>query len=217
MDFNPKLPKQSKVLAKHHRAMIIKNKSLLQVFPNRPMAGLRQGMNLRRLLCRTRLYPQISERPTRTSRKKPGWNRCSGNTKQCPICPFTAKPTTQVISDFNGYIHTIKDSVNCQSKRVIYRWQCKKVNCKDHPRNSYIGKTTRTFQQRFSQHRDYAKGGILNEPSGEHFNLPGHSVADIEGIVLEKVKSEDPFILKTREHYYIQKYDSFRNVLNKEN
>ena len=51
----------------------------------------------------------------------------------------------------------------------------------------------------------------------QHFNIPGHSVADIEGIVLEKVRSEDPFILKTREHYYIQKFDSFRNGLNKEN
>ena len=111
----------------------------------------------------------------------------TGNSKACPICPFTAPPTTQVISDFNGYKYVIKDQVNCQSKNVIYRWGCKKTNCKDHPKNSYIRKTTQTLQKRFSQHRDYIKRNIITEPSGEHFTLPGHSVSDIEGLVIEKV------------------------------
>ena len=129
---------------------------------------------------------------------------------------MTAPPTSEIISEFNGYTHTIKDQVNCQSKFVIYRWRCKKPNCKEHPKNSYIGKTIQTFQKRFSQHRDYIKSNDKNEPSGEHFNLPGHSVSDIEGLVIEKVKSNDPFVLKAQEHHYIQKFDSFRNGLNKE-
>ena len=101
-------------------------------------------------------------------------------------------------------------------KNVIYRWRCKKINCKDHPKNSYIGKTTQTFQKRFSQHRDYVKRKELDEPAGEHFNLPGHSVSDLEGIVIEQVKDKDPFVLKAREHHYIKKFDTFRNGLNKE-
>ena len=140
----------------------------------------------------------------------------TGNSKACPICPFTAPPTTQVISDFNGYKYVIKDQVNCQSKNVIYRWGCKKTNCKDHPKNSYIRKTTQTLQKRFSQHRDYIKRNIITEPSGEHFTLPGHSVSDIEGLVIEKVKSNDQYVLKAREHYYIKKFDSFRNGLHRE-
>ena len=180
------------------------------------MAGLRQGKNLRRLLCRSRLFPKISNRPVRNSRTTPGWTRCAGNRKLCPICPLTAEPTSTVVSEYNGFSHKITDHVNCQSKNVIYRWRCKKPNCKDHPRNSYIGKTTATFQQRFSQHRDYVTRGVTSEPSGDHFNQPGHSISDLEGIVLEKVKSQDPFVLKAREHFYIQKFDSFRNGLNKE-
>ena len=74
----------------------------------------------------------------------------------------------------------------------------------------------RTFQQRFSEHRDYVKSENLNEPSGQHFNLPGHTVADIKGLVIEKVKSNDPFILKAREHHLIKTFDTFRNGLNKE-
>ena len=145
-----------------------------------------------------------------------GWNCCAGNRKMCPICPLTSEPTSTVVSDSNGFVHNIKDHVNCQSKNVIYRWKCTKENCKDHPKNDYIGKTTATFQQRFSQHRDYVTRGILTEPSGEHFNSPGHSISDIEGVVLEEVKNRDPFVLKAREHFYIQKFDTYRNGLNRE-
>ena len=60
------------------------------------------------------------------------------------------------------------------------------------------------------------KREILTEPSGEHFNSPGHTIADIEGLVIEKVKKKDPVILKAREHMMIQKFDTFRNGLNKE-
>ena len=142
---------------------------------------------------------------------------CKGNRSGCPVCPFTAPPTSQVVNDINGYVHIIKEDVNCQSKNVLYRWRCRKPNCKEHPKNSYIGKTTRTFQQRFSEHRDYVKSENINEPSGHHFNLPGHNVSHIEGLVIEQVHSNDPFILKAREHHLIQKFDTFRNGLNKEN
>ena len=54
-------------------------------------------------------------------------------------------------------------------------------------------------------------------PSGLHFNVPGHSVSDIESLVIEHVKDKDPFILKAREHHFIKKFDTYRNGLNKEN
>ena len=109
----------------------------------------------------------------------------------------------KIIGQITGYKHVIRDSVNCQDQNVIYQWKCIKPNCQHHPKTEYEGKTTQTFQQRFSQHRDYVKRGITTEASGAHFNLPGHSVANMQGLILEKVKSKDPFILKAREHFYI--------------
>ena len=54
---------------------------------------------------------------------------------------------------------------------------------------------------------NFLKREVLTEPAGDHFiNTPGHSVSDLRGCVLEKV----------REHFYIQKFDSYRNGLNKE-
>ena len=55
------------------------------------------------------------------------------------------------------------------------------------------------------------------EPSGEHFNLrPGHNVSDIRGIVLEEVTSDDPYILKAREHHYISLFDTYNKGLNRQ-
>ena len=115
MDFNPKLPTQGKVLKKHYKAMLIKNRDLKKVFPKPPMASLRQGKNLRRLLCKARLYPKPSARPARSSRTSAGWKPCSGNRKQCPVCPLTIPATNEIVNDFNGYKHVIKEIVDCQT------------------------------------------------------------------------------------------------------
>ena len=93
LNYNPRLGNQSKILKKHHKAMLIKNQSLKDVFPEPPMAGLRQGPNLRRLLCRARLHPLPSSRPTRATQTAPGWRPCSHNSankKQCPNCPLVS-------------------------------------------------------------------------------------------------------------------------------
>ena len=83
------------------------------------------------------------------------------------------------------------------------------------PYNSYIGLSTRKFQLRFSEHLGYVKSDKITEPSGEHFNLPGHSIHDMEAIVLEAVKSNDPFVLRAREALLIQKFNTYRMGLNK--
>ena len=74
----------------------------------------------------------------------------------------------------------------------------------------------RKFQLRFSEHLYYVKSDKLTEPSGEHFNQPGHSIHDMECIVLEAVRNNDPYVLRAREALLIQKFDSFRMGLNKE-
>jgi hypothetical protein len=76
--------------------------------------------------------------------------------------------------------------------------------------------TSRKFKDRLAEHRGYPKRDVLAEPSGDHFNKPGHGVHHMRGLALEKVRNKDPYILKAREHMYIQKLDTFRNGLNKE-
>ena len=76
--------------------------------------------------------------------------------------------------------------------------------------------TNQKFQIRFSEHLGYIKSDKYIEPSGEHFSLPGHQLSDIEGIVLEQVRSDNPYILRAREELLIQKFDSYKFGLNRE-
>ena len=72
LDFNPHLPQISSVLNKHHKSMIFRKPDLKKVFPEPPMAALRQPPNLRRMLCRSYLYSiKRGDRLQRSSQKNP--------------------------------------------------------------------------------------------------------------------------------------------------
>ena len=195
--------------------MTFNNPELKEVFPEPPMGALRQGSNLRKYLCCSKLYKTSRDTQyQRNSRKNSaGWRKCS---KPCPVCPLAAPSKHTVQSEVSNYIHNIKTPVTCQSENVIYMWRCRKENCTKRPENFYIGMTKRKFQIRFSEHLGYIKSEKFTEPSGEHFSLPGHTLSDIEGMVIEQVRSRDPYILRAREELLIQNFDSYRFRLNKE-
>ena len=89
-----------------------------------------------------------------------------------------------------------RKNLNCQDKNVIYYWKCVKDNCPDYPKCEYIGLTSRRFQDRICEHRDYAKSDNVEQPAGNHFTANGHSVAHLKGCCLEKVKNRDKFVLR---------------------
>ena len=70
--------------------------------------------------------------------------------------------------------------------------------------------------ERMGEHRDYTKWDVYTRPAGEHFMRDWHSVSDLKGQVIEKVKNSDLFVLRARESILIRKFDSFRHGLNKE-
>ena len=179
------------------------------------MPAYRQPPNLRRILCKSKLYPaRRANRLNRTTHKDaPGWKKCG---KPCKICPYTLDNTSAIIGTASNFKHVIKEAVSCDSSNCIYYWKCVKPNCQDFPKCEYVGKTTRAFKDRLAEHRDYPKRDVTSEPSGKHFTLPGHNVSQLKGLVLEKVRSKDPYVLKAREHFFIQKFDTFRHGLNQE-
>ena len=215
-NFNPFLPKISTVLQKHHKAMLFKKPDLKPIFEDSLMAALRQPPNLKKIICKSKLSPlSRAEKFSRGCHKNaPGWRKCGKGTATC--CPFALPPTTQVTGQVTGYTHQIRDTVNCETKNCIYYWKCQKNNCKDFPRCEYIGRTARPFRIRLGEHKQYVRSQTLDKPSGHHFNQPGHTLSHLSGLVLEHVKSLDPFVLKAREFYLIQKFDTYNNGLNKE-
>ena len=65
-----------------------------------------------------------------------------------------------------------------------------------------------------SQHLGYINRNEQDKPAGRHFNLKGHSPADMEVLVLEKIHQSDAFYRKEREHVHIQNFDLVRKGLN---
>ena len=51
-------------------------------------------------------------------------------------------------------------------------------------------------------------GKTLEQSTGEHFNKPGHTMADMKISILEKIKSQDPQLRKIRESLFIQKFNT---------
>ena len=98
----------------------------------------------------------------------------------------------------------------------VYYWKCVKSNCKDFPRCAYVGLSSRTFRERFAEHKQYVRSNDTAKPSGYHFNQAGHDISHLKGLVLEQVKSKDPFVLRAREFIYIEKFDTWTNGINKE-
>ena len=74
--------------------MVSDNPELLEPFPKPPMEALRQGPNLRRILCKSKLH-KVSRNPTRaTHRSSAGWKRCSASVKrQCNVPSVLTLPT----------------------------------------------------------------------------------------------------------------------------
>ena len=180
------------------------------------MVALRQPPNLRKLICKSTLpqHKRSDKLVRKSHRQAPGWRKCGKGTTTC--CPYALPPTSEVTGLVTGFNHKIKDSVNCESENCVYYWKCQKENCKSYPKCEYVGLTRRPYRLRLAEHKQYVKSNVTDKPSGFHFNQSGHNLSHLAGLVLEKVRSEDPFVLRAREFLYIQKFDTFRNGLNKE-
>ena len=84
------------------------------------------------------------------------------------------------------------------------------------PKCEYDGLTGRPYKARQAEHKQYIRSKTLDKPSGWHFNQQGRVFSHHAGLVLEHVKSCDPFVFIAREFLYIQNFDTYRKGLNKE-
>ena len=71
------------------------------------------------------------------------------------------------------------------------------------------------LKARLSDHRGYNNRQIVSVTTGDHFNLPGHSLANMKVSILEAVKKNDDLNRKERETYFINKFNTYYHGLNK--
>ena len=141
-----------------------------------PVVAFRRSPNLRDLLIRAKLANNNN------SPKPPaGTFRCNSR-HGCLTSPYITHEKTSYTFTNTGEKRQIKHYITCDSTNLTYMIQCKR--CK----RQYVGETKRTVRERFKEYTQatnnplHAKGTTA-VPS--YFNQPGHSIADMELILLE--------------------------------
>ena len=175
-----------------------------EVFPEPPLTAFRRQKNLRDLLIRAKVPPPPKKHE---ERRKIGMSKCG---LACTACPYV-KSQKQIKLPDKGIWH-INRNVNCRSFNVIYLIECDKDNCKQR----YVGETGRVFKFRLYEHRGYISNKDESQATGAHFNLPGHSLANMKCTIIEQVTTKSEAYRKQREQFFIRKLNTFHNGLNKQ-
>ena len=80
----------------------------------------------------------------------------------------------------------------------------------------YIGFTVCQLKHRLADHKGYITNQVTNRATGAHWNLPGHSLAHLKVIILEQIRKNDEEYCREREKYFIRKFDTHNNGINRE-
>ena len=201
--FDPRLPSISSIQAKHWRTMVTQNQYLASCFPEPPLTAFKRPRNIREFLIRAKVPPPPKKREDRDLK---GMKDCG---KQCSACPYMKEGRNIKINKKSQW--KINKSVNCNSFNVIYMLECKKDNCK----KRYIGETKRAIKHRLANHRGYIVNHHIDKATGAQFNLPGHSLSDLKCTIIEQVKVNNDLYRKERETYFINKFNTLQDGLNR--
>jgi hypothetical protein len=204
VDYHPALPSYSSMLKKSWNVMV-KDSYMKEVFPRPPMVAYRQPKfsSLRQLLVKSKVPP-----PRRTSiviRLK----KCLK--PRCSTCSFVSEHSV-VKSSASNFSLNVNKPVTCDSCNIVYCITCTKPQCK---LIQYIGETGRRLKDRFSQHIGYVKKPDLLQPTGAHFNLPGHDVSHMKISVIEQCNVNSRMYRQTRESHFINMFNTKYKGLNK--
>ena len=102
------------------------------------------------------------------------------------------------------------NSLTCESQNVVYILKCDKENCK----MKYEGETEQKFKERMKEKLGYARTNDQTKITGRHFNLPGHTIANMKFAIIEKVRKQDELYRKEREKFHIKTFNTHYKGLN---
>ena len=124
-----------------------------------------------------------------------------------------------VVSSATGETFPITSYITCTSSNIIYDLYCQKCrhSAMANPgSDQYTGKSRNSAAERFSGHKSDINTGKLYKAVASHFNQPGHKTSDLRILPFETVRGNDPFLLASREQYWIRKKKTFELGINRQ-
>ena len=200
VQYDPRLPDVTDITHKQYNVMIKHNQYMKDVFPEPPLIANKRNKNIKDLLVRAKLPVFESGRPKRLVT---GMKKCG---KSCPICPFINETKTITGNNFNW---KIGKQVTCETNNIIYLIHCDKCQ------KRYIGESERSLKDRISEHKGYIKNKHLDKATGSHFNERGHNIENMKVCIIEKTKKSSDQYRKERERFFIQKFNTYHNGINR--
>ena len=128
----------------------------------------------------------------------------------CTACPYIKYGKEVKINKKETW--TLNRRFTCQTFNIVYMLECQIERCKQR----YIGTTGRQLKFRLDEHRGYIINQVTSKATGAHWNLPGHSLADLKVTILEQTNTKDEDYRKEREKYFIRRFDTFNRGINRE-
>ena len=205
--YNPSLPNFNNIIKKYYPILTASDRCK-NAFKDPPLLAYRRPRNLRDTLVRAKIK---TPKPSPSSPRK--ITRC--NDGRCKTCKFIAHNTTSYTFHNTGQTRTIHQNLSCSSDNLIYMINCKRCLKTDTtPPSQYIGQTGRTLRERFGEYRR----GIQNNTDESvpiHFNLPHHTLNDVELIPLLKVRNSRDSYRCTMEQHFISTAGTLKNGINR--
>ena len=133
----------------------------------------------------------------------------------CALLPLICLQEGQTVHE--GYL-VINLKITCTDSIIIYYISCTKQSgacAKMNPQ--YLSERVKSAKEQCIRHIDTTTNHNQTDPSlpmGIHFQLPGHSHADLQFLTIKKVQSKDPHVRRVREMFYIKKFEIFRCTTN---
>uniref|UniRef100_A0A8C3S145 RRM domain-containing protein n=1 Tax=Chelydra serpentina TaxID=8475 RepID=A0A8C3S145_CHESE len=96
---------------------------------------------------------------------------------------------SKLLSVFSSYVPSKPHHhrfIHLHIHQVIYA-----IMCQHCPSAMYIGQTGQSLRKRINGHKSDIRNGNIQKPVGEHFNLPGHTIADLKVAILQQKKLQD--------------------------
>ena len=184
--------------------MASEDKYLESVFPEPPLVSYKRQPNIREKIIRAKVAPE------RQQITKKGMFKCG----KCLACSYVKEGKTVNGRGFKNKRFTWKigKEGSCGSKNIVYLLECEKKFCK----KKYIGMTQQEFRDRIYQHIGYVRNKQVSKATGEHFNLPGHSIANVKVTIIEKVRKKNESYRKERETIQIRRFNTFYDGINRQ-
>ena len=169
-----------------------------------PLTAYRRQTNIRNLLIKSQIPPKPKPYPDKNNRVM---TNCG---KACTACPYIQYGKEIKIDSQSTWQITRK--MSCSTFNIIYLLECQKENC----RQRYIGNTGRQLKLRLGDHRGYILNQVTSRATGAHWNLPGHSLADLRVTSLQQCRNKSEEYRLEREKYFIRKFHTFNEGINRE-